>query len=693
MKLIIAEKPSVARAIAQVLGVKEKKEAWLEGGGYTITWALGHLVQLAMPEDYGMAGFKREHLPILPGPYLLIPRQVKKGKVSEPDAGAFKQLKVIEKLLAKCDSIIVATDAGREGELIFRYIYQYLQSNKPFERLWISSLTDKAIRSGFEQLQPGANFDKLYQAAKGRSQADWLVGINGSQALTITANNGVYSLGRVQTPTLALICKRYLENKNFAVRKYWQLQLEHRKEYIDFKSLSAQQWEDAKAAEKILAAIQRNGIATVTNSETKTVKEAPPLLFDLTGLQKEANKKLNLSATETLAIAQGLYEQQFITYPRTGSKYIPEDLWPEVPALLRALEEKPHFKDALKQLNWSALNKQMVNDLKITDHHGLLITDKIPAGLPAKENALYEMIAFRLIEAVFPVCVKELTTAHLDVLHHEFIVKGSKIVEPGWRSVKGHLSDEEETPLQVLPDLSVGDELKIKHAGVLEKKTKAPPLYTEASLLTAMETAGSKMETEEERKILQSIGIGTPATRAAIIETLFTRSYIIREKKSLLPTEKGLQVYELVKEKKIADVAMTARWELSLQSIENRTLDAAVFQKEMEDYATTITQELLAATITGEAMPELLCPKCKTHPLLIREKVVKCPDDNCGWLHFRNICGVQLSITDIESLVTKGKTPLIKNMKSKAGKAFNAFLVLGSDGLSNFEFERKRFKK
>ena len=588
----------------------------------------------------------------------------------------------------------MATDAGREGELIFRYIYEYLKCNKPFERLWISSLTEKAIKQGFENLKQGKEFDGLYQAAQGRSRADWLVGINATQALSIAAGNGIYSLGRVQTPTLALICKRYLENRNFKVKNYWQIQLSHNKELIDFKSISKTKWEDQKLAVDTLKAIQRSGTTTITSVETKSVTEQPPLLFDLTGLQKEANKKLNLSADETLNIAQNLYEKKFITYPRTGSKYIPEDMWAEIPNLVRALQDRESCKQAITKMKWGRFNKRIVNDLRVTDHHGLLITDKIPSALNAKENSVYDMIAFRLLEALSQACIKEITDVALQSLHYDFTTKGCKIIEPGWRSIKGNFSDDDTEPVQDLPELNKGDELKIKEASVLEKKTKPPGLYTEAGLLSAMETAGKEIENEDERKVLQNIGIGTPATRSAIIETLFTRNYIQREKKSLIPTEKGLQVYELVKDRKIADVAMTAEWELALQKIENNEADAGAFQKEMETYASSITNELLQTSIAQNNLPKLVCPKCKSQQLTIRDKIVKCPDEACNWVQFRNVCGVQIGIADIESLINKKKTSLIKGMKSKAGKKFDAYIVLNEDCKTSFEFAKnKSYKK
>ena len=690
MKTIIAEKPSVAREIAYLLGASKKKDGYLTGNGYFVTWAFGHLIGLGMPEDYGISGFDKTTLPILPNPFLLTVRKVKKDKGYATDQGALKQLKIVEQLFNKSDSIIVATDAGREGELIFRYIYEYLKCTKPFERLWISSLTEKAIKQGFDNLRDGKDFNGLYYAAQGRSRADWLVGINATQALSIVAGNGIYSLGRVQTPTLALICKRYLDNKNFAVKKFWQIQLLHNKEFIDFKSLSKTKGEDQKLADDTLKSIQRSNTATVTTVETKSVTEQAPLLLDLTGLQKEANKKLNLSAEETLNIAQSLYEKKFITYPRTGSKYIPEDMWAEIPNLVRALQDRETCKQAVSKMKWGRFNKRIVNDLRVTDHHGLLITDKIPSALNAKENTVYDMIAFRLLEALSQACIKEITDVSLEVSHYDFTAKGCKIIEAGWRGIKGSFSDNDTEAIQDLPELKKGDELKIKEATVLEKKTKPPVLYTEAGLLSAMETAGKEIENEEERKALQNIGIGTPATRAAIIETLFTRNYIQREKKSLIPTEKGLQVYELVKDRKIADVAMTAEWELALQKIENNEADAGAFQKEMETYASTITNELLQTSIAQNNLPKLVCPKCKNQQLIVRDKIVKCPDEACNWVQFRNVCGVQISIADIESLVNKKKTSLIKGMKSKTGKKFDAYIILKGNAESSFEFSKNK---
>ncbi|SKB64776.1 DNA topoisomerase-3 [Soonwooa buanensis] len=711
MKAIIAEKPSVAREIAQILNANNRKDGYFEGNGYCVTWALGHLVSLGMPEDYGIRGFDKASLPIFPDPFILTPRKTKptKSKNYEPALSALKQLKIIKNIFSQCTSIIAATDAGREGELIFRYIYDYLQCNKPFERLWISSLTEKAIQNGFNNLKPSSDFDGLYDAARARSEADWLVGINATQALCLAADNDVYSLGRVQTLTLALICKRFQENKNFKQKKYWQIQLQHRKDYLNFTSVSNQQWEDKKQAEQILKAIEREGRASVEKVSINNVKEQSPLLFDLTELQKEANRKLGLSADEILQTAQSLYEKKFITYPRTGSKYIPEDLWPEIPELIRILNQTNSFKPAILTLKFGNFNKRIVNDLKVTDHHGLLPTTKIPSALTASEKAIYDMIVYRLLESLSEHCSKQLTHITIKVHHYEFSIKGSKILHKGWRAIKGLLSDEastnqdsnsndksstsksynnssQESNIIELPEFKKGNELKISSANLPEKLTSPPKLYTEADLLSAMENAGRQIDDQEQQKALANIGIGTPATRASIIETLIARNYIIRKSKSLIPTEKGEKVYDLIKDQKIANVQMTAEWEMTLHRIETKELDSKLFITGIKNYTAEITQELLLLNIPQENIPELKCPKCQQHNLIIKDKIVKCPDEQCQWILFRIICGVQLSIDHITSLLIKGKTPLIKNIQSKNGKKFEAFIILKDDYTTAFQF-------
>ena len=333
---IIAEKPSVARDIARIVGAKSKQEGYMEGSGYLVTWAMGHLIALAMPEAYGFSAYKAEDLPIRPNPFQLVVRQVRKDKEYVSAPAALKQLKVIRSCFDKADRIIVATDAGREGELIFRYIHQHLNCHKPFDRLWISSLTDKAIREGLSNLKPGNCYDNLYYSAKARSEADWLVGINASRALSI-ARKGGYSLGRVQTPTLAMVCRRYIENRDFSSVPYWKLSVLTEKEGLSLKAVGSKDYENEASAQTALAALRSQSRLTVESVTRKVTHTAPPLLYDLTALQKEANRRHGFSADKTLSIAQSLYEKKITTYPRTGSRYISEDVFEEVPALLRKI--------------------------------------------------------------------------------------------------------------------------------------------------------------------------------------------------------------------------------------------------------------------------------------------------------------------------------------------------------------------
>ncbi|MDM1353235.1 MULTISPECIES: type IA DNA topoisomerase [Myroides] len=687
MIVILAEKPSVAREIASLVGAKTKKEGFIEGNDYCVTWAIGHLVSLAMPEDYGFQGFKREALPILPRSYLLLPRKLKKANKYTSDPGALKQLKVIDTLFKTCSEIIVATDAGREGELIFRYIYQYLNCNKPFKRLWVSSLTEKAIKEGLQNLKVGSEFDGLFRAGHSRSRADWLVGINASQSLTVSMNDSVYSLGRVQTPTLSLICKRYLENTSFKKKLYYQIELVHQKEGILFKSLSHDKWEDKQKAEQALKLIQKQSEVKIEKLETKTIREESPLLFDLTSLQKRANELFGFSADETLSIAQSLYEKKFITYPRTSSKYIPEDLWAEVPTLLKVLSDDNRYSNLLLKLKIARLNKKIVNDVKVTDHHGLLTTDRLPSAINAKEESIYHLIAQRLWETVFEPCVKKQTEVILNVLDYEFSFKSSSIMELGWREVRKELSNNDEVIID-LPELKQGETLKIKESITLEKTTRPKALYTESTLLSAMENASKEVEDKSLQSVIKDIGIGTAATRASIIETLLKRDYIIRKAKSLVPTEKGLKVYEIVKDKLISDVLLTAKWESAFKDIEENKTDMEDFHRQIEDYTTEITTELLAIEPVNKT-DHLFCPKCKGHTLQLREKVVKCLNTDCNWVLFREVCGVKLSIDDITDLIQQSKTKILRGLTSKAGKKFDAYLILKEDCTTGFEFKNK----
>lgn len=690
MIAVIAEKPSVARDIASVLGATQKNDGNISGNGYIVTWAFGHLVGLAMPDAYGIENFRRENLPILPQSFQLIPRQVKTDKGYKPDSGTVKQLKIIKEVFDQCDKIIVATDAGREGELIFRYIYQYLECRKPFVRLWISSLTDKAIRDGLQNLKDGTMYDNLFRSAKARSEADWLIGINASQALSIAAGRGTYSLGRVQTPTLAMICSRYLENKNFVPQKYWQLKLQTGKDSIEFSALSEEKFDSQQPAIDKLQIIKDSGQVQVKSVECKEVNQEPPLLYDLTTLQKEANTKLNFSADKTLSIAQKLYEGKLISYPRTGSRYISQDVFDEILERIPLLETYDRFAGYAKSMNVCNLNRRSVDDKKVTDHHALIITENKPGSLQADEQAIYELVAGRMLEAFSQKCVKEVTSISLTSGESIFAVKGTVIKSAGWRAVFNTQEEGEENT--VLPTLKEGENFHLSDIELLEKQTKPKPLHTESSLLSAMENAGKELEDAELKASLKDSGIGTPATRAAIIETLFTRQYIVREKKALVPTAKGLAVYDIVRDKKIADVEMTGMWENALSKIESGEMNPDTFHKSTEVHASQITSELLGVQLTLSTQQDLTCPKCGTGRILLFPKVAKCDNTDCGLVIFRNKSDKQLTDKQVTELVTAKKTVMIKGFKSKAGKSFDASLAFDDQFNVVFVFPEKQGK-
>lgn len=684
MKVIIAEKPSVARQIASIVGATIRKEGYLEGNGYTVTWAFGHLVGLAMPESYGFKGFHKENLPILPEVFRLEPRSTKSGKEYKPDPGTLKQLKVIKALFEQAERIIVATDAGREGELIFRYIYQYLDCDKPFDRLWINSLTDQAIREGLRNIRPGKEYDNLYLSARARSEADWIVGINASQALAIAAGRGVWSLGRVQTPTLALVCQRYLENRDFTAQTFYRLKLHTAKDAAAFSALSIDKYASQDEATKHRQAVLESTEVRVIKVESRETTENVPLLYDLTSLQRDANRRHGFPAEKTLNIAQDLYEAKLITYPRTGSRYIPEDLFAQVPALLNSLQLHPEFGRYALELAENPLNRHSVNNAKVTDHHALLITGNVPSKLSAEQSKIYDMIAGRMLEAFSEECVKNLTTVRIECAGHLFEVRATTILQAGWRRIcheKEETSDEEAA---ALPTLHENDVLLMWGCDLLEKETRPRPLYTESSLLAAMETAGKELDNEAEREAMKDSGLGTPATRAAIIETLISREYIRREKRSLVPTEKGLSVYNIVADKRIADVALTGGWELALAKIATGEMNAFTFKHGIEVFATQITSELLKVQIQGSAPAS--CPKCGT-PMAFYPKIAKCLNSECQLVIFRTMAGKDLSDEQLKTLIEKGRTGVIKGFRKKDGDLFEASVALNADFKTEFAFD------
>ena len=710
---IIAEKPSVARDIARIVEANNRQDGFLEGNGYVVTWAMGHLIALAMPEAYGFSAYKAEDLPIRPNPFLLVVRQVRKDKEYISDPAALKQLKVIRSCFDKADRIIVATDAGREGELIFRYIYQHLGCRKPFDRLWISSLTDKAIREGLSNLKPGSHYDNLYYSAKARSEADWLVGINASRALSI-ARKGGYSLGRVQTPTLAMVCRRYIENRDFASVPYWKLSALMEKEGVSLKAVCETAFENEASAQSALAVLHGQSGLKAESVAKKVGHTAPPLLYDLTALQKEANRHHGFSADKTLSIAQTLYEKKITTYPRTGSRYISEDVFEEVPALLRKIG---------KTLS-NPLNRHSVDNAKITDHHAIIPTGETPQGLSADEVTVYQMVVTRFVEAFSPDSEEERMQVRFTDGTNAFTWKACRQISLGWKAVQKDKATEvekkedgDEQVLSSLPNVVEGEYLPILDVEITEHKTKPKPLYTEGTLLSAMESpcqrehrqtrltmpsaagvrrmqnAGKEVEDAESKKAMAECGIGTPATRANIIETLILRDYIRRDRKSIIPTEKGLAVYEIVKDKRIANAEMTGSWELTLAAIEAGQMPPEKFAQGINSYVGTICEELLSLAPEQKSYPVYRCPKCGCESVGIYAKIAKCRHEGCDFHVFREVCGTLLTEDNIRDLLTTGRTPVLKGLTSKAGKKFNARLVLNEDYTTSFEFESRKGKQ
>ena len=696
MKTIIAEKPSVAREIARVVDARKREEGYFTGNGYAVTWAFGHLVQLALPEAYGIKGFNRDALPVIPDAFKLVARAEKTEKGNRPDSGVLKQIDIIRRLFEESERIIVATDAGREGELIFRYLYQYLDCHTPFDRLWISSLTDKAIREGLNNLRNGADYDNLYLAARARSEADWLVGINGTQALSLAAGRGTYSVGRVQTPTLAMVCARYWENRRFTPETFWQLHLAVKGEGEEVvKFTSEEKWKDGEAANGLYKRIKETcKEVRIVQVERKQKTEEPPLLYDLTTLQKEANSRYGLTAEQTLAIAQKLYEAKLITYPRTSSRYIPDDVFETIPKLLEKLQRDEQLGSYVSRLG--TLAHRSVDAGKVTDHHALLTTGLHPIGIYKDELTVYRMIAARMVEAFSAPCIKEVTTVRADVLARDgekccdtaFTVKGSVIRQTGWRGVCGDTDGD-----TILPDWKEGDVLSLSACSITEGKTKPKPLHTEATLLAAMETAGKEIEDDTLRQAIKDCGIGTPATRAAIIETLLKREYMVRVKKTLVPTEKGLALYSIVKGMDIANVEMTGRWEAELARIERGEKAAADFNAEIEAYTRRITADLLASEKLFRARETTFaCPQCGKGSMRFYAKVVKCDNETCALPVFRQVAGKLLSDKEITDLLTEGRTAVLHGFKSKQGKSFDAALAFDEEFRIKFIFDDTKNK-
>lgn len=623
MIVCIAEKPSVARDIAEVLGARTKKDGYIEGNGYQVTWTFGHLCTLKEPHEYTPA-WKVWSLGSLP----MIPPRF--GIKLINDSGIERQFHIIEGLMQKADGIINCGDAGQEGELIQRWVMQKAGAHCPVKRLWISSLTEEAIREGFAKLKDQAEFQPLYEAGLSRAIGDWVLGMNATRLYTLKygQNKQVLSIGRVQTPTLALIVKRQLEIENFKPEPYWELKTVYRE--TTFSSTKGK-FTSKEEGEKFLETV-RNAPFTVTDVSAKKGTEAPPRLFDLTSLQVECNKKFGFSADMTLQLIQSLYEKKVATYPRVDTTFLSDDIYPKCPGILAGLKSYEAYTAPLygKKLIKS---KKVFDNSKVTDHHAIIPTGVQPQGLSDMEQKVFDLIARRFIAVFYPDCKFSTTTVLGEVEKVEFKVTGKQILDPGWRVIFGKDQQEETKDgdeERVLPVFNIGE--SGPHVPDLnEKWTQPPKPYTEATLLRAMETAGKLVDNDELRDALKENGIGRPSTRAAIIETLFKRHYIRKERKNLIATPTGVELIQLIREDLLKSAELTGIWEKKLREIERRSYDAATFLNELKQMVADIVNSVLSdntnrrVTIMPEETPAKAIEKAAARKKAAKKKSAATP--------------------------------------------------------------------
>lgn len=670
MIVILAEKPSVARDLARVLGATKRHEGYIEGNGYAVTWAYGHLVELEEPESYNPAlkSWNMTSLPILPDPFQL--------KVSSAK-GVKQQFNVIKKLFKAADSLVCATDAGREGELIFRYILEMCNCRKkPAKRLWISSLTDSAIHEGFRSLKPLSDFDNLAAAAICRSQADWIVGLNATRAYTVLHSHGrgVLSVGRVQTPVLALIVNRDQEIRNFKPEDYWELWTAYRS--VKFKHVQ-DRFKTKDAAQRLFDKV-RPAPFKVVRIEDKTSSQPPPQLFDLTELQRTMNRLHGFTAMHTLEFAQALYERKFISYPRTDSRYLSDDIYKQCTPILKNL--KSHYPEQIALINPDKLpkSKRFFDSGKVTDHHAIIPTGQNPSGLSASENIVYNAIATRFIAIFYPNCEKAHTIVHGEAAGETFKAKGTRILTPGWfalyQSEKQEKKEEDEE--QLLPAFVQGEQGE-HQPEVKTCRTKPPSHYTEATLLSAMETAGKKVDDEALREAMKERGLGTPATRAGIIETLLKREYIKKEKKQLHATEKGIELLRLLRSQAaLTSAEMTAEWEHRLKQIEKGAYQASDFMQHIRDFTTQIIHSLKNPG-EGQLSDLGVCPLCRA-PVIQGKQGFGCSGwkSGCPFRFHAQQFGTLLEAKDVQSLLHRGRLTYPRKLTDAAGNEVQGYITL-----------------
>lgn len=696
--LVIAEKPSVARDIAKVLKANQKGDGCLIGENYVVSWAVGHLVTLAEPEDYDEK-YKKWNFSTLP----ILPEEMKLKAIQQTRS----QLKVLHKWMnsAEIDSLICATDSGREGELIFRYIYNITNCKKPFERLWISSMTEEAIKEGFATLKDGREYDLLYTSAKCRSEADWLVGMNATRAYTLRYD-ALLSIGRVQTPTLALIVNKQKEIDAFVAEDYFEVQADfggYTGMWIDQEEHTRiEKEETAKAIVQKVSGKQ----AVITKVEKEEKKTPPPLLYDLTELQRDCNKKFGFSAKKTLDVAQSLYEKRkMITYPRTDSRYLSDDMKGKVHNTLRRLNELEEYQPYTQPLSGNiSFTKRIIDNSKVTDHHAIIPTDgKLRVdSLMEEEKKVFSLVAARFLAVFYPYYRYETTKVYAMAEQEQFLSKGTVVLEEGWQAVEKALvpatatkkkkKDEEE---QKLPALTEGEQRKIEKAAVQKKKTKPPTPYTESSLLSAMENAGRFVEDEALKEQMKDSGLGTPATRAAIIERLLTVGYIVRKGKNLIPTEKGMKLIEVVPIE-MSSPQTTGKWEKGLSSISKGKMTEERFMASIRRYVQFLIQDAASGRRADVVFPaEQIrgkkrknnafgkCPVCG-RDILENTKSFYCAGWKNGckfslWKDSLTPYGLTLDGGIVKLLLKSGKTERIPVSLPQTGEKGTAVLILNKE--------------
>lgn len=677
MKVCIAEKPSVAREIASVLGANVKKDGFFEGNGYAVTYTFGHLCTLKEPNDY-KPYWKKWDLNNLP----MLPKKFETKLVQ--NQGIIKQFKIIKSLLEKAEMVINCGDAGQEGELIQRWVMNQANYKGQVKRLWISSLTTEAIKEGFENLKPASNYDNLYYAGFSRAIGDWLLGINATRLYTLKHGGykQVLSIGRVQTPTLAMVVNRFKEIENFKPQPYWELQTLYRNTVFSYEEGRFLKKEDGLVLEQKV----KEAPLEILDVVKKKGKEYAPKLFDLTGLQVYCNNKFGFSAEDTLKIAQSLYEKKVITYPRVDTTFLPNDIYPKVEGILKNLKD---YAQLIQPILGKKIKKssKVFNDKKVTDHHAIIPTG-VQANLPYNQQQVYDIIVKRFVAVFYDDCTVSNTTVTASAADILFKATGKEILQKGWRVVFENPNSKTDKP-DGLPNFQKGE--KGPHEpSFLEKQTKPPKHFTEASLLRAMETAGKQVDDDELRDLMKENGIGRPSTRANIIETLFKRKYIKRNKKQILPTETGIQLIDTIQNNLLKSAELTGHWEKQLKDIEKGTFSATTFINNMKHMVDKLVYEVRSETKRAnisyvktlvqkdnkkqkqknKILQNHDCPKCKQGKLLMGKTAYGCNRYNAGCdfiLPFK-FMGKKISEKQILRLLNKGETIVLKGFKTEKGK-------------------------